>query len=143
MKRTVCWIATLFVLLVTFTGCYRISMSRGAEVTLRYGHRSHGGEETLRSFTLTDAEAQTVRRHLRAAKYLRVGAGCSFKNGSGYEYMYSLTFDDGVVAMAFDDCHTLWDVRRDRYYEMTDEGWTYLTDLCNRYLEVTEYPYYA
>ena len=142
MKRRICLILSLLVLVLSFTGCYPIRLPRSSEVVLRYGHKPYGEEETLHSFTLTDAEVQAVRKHLRAAKYLSVGAGCAFKHGSGHVYMYSLSFDERIIAMAYDDHHTLWDVERDRYYEMTNEGWEYLTDLFNRYLGVTEYPYY-
>lgn len=138
MKRTVCWIATLFVLLVTFTGCYRLRLSRSAEVELRYAHK-----EALRSFAATEEETQTLIKHLNAAMYLNTGAGCAFKNGSEYVYMYSLIVDDRVVAIANDDHHILWDVERDRYYEMKDEGWEYLTDLFGQYLGVAEFPYWG
>ena len=143
MKRRICLILSLLVLVLSFTGCYPIRLPRSSEVVLRYGHKPYGEEEALHSFTLTDAEVQAVRKHLRAAKYLSVGAGCAFKNGSEYVYMYSLIVDDRVVAIANDDHHILWDVERDRYYEMKDEGWEYLTDLFGQYLGVAEFPYWG
>ncbi len=136
MRRFLLLLTALLLLLSSLTGCYSLHLPRRSIGVLRYEYR-----QTQQTFSFTEEETRMVRRYLNEAEYRWDGAGCAFQEGG--VYTYTLCFDNRVIVMAHDDCPTVWDVERDRYYEVSDEGWAYLTDLCIRYLGFPEYPHLA
>lgn len=114
-------------LLICVSGCSRIRIPKDERAVLTFHilPEADGTEPIVE--TLTAEESALVRQILMGAKHNPGIGGCAYTEG------VSFTFGDQVYAVAYDGCHTIWDIQNEKYYVVDEAEWDYIVSLFARY----------
>ena len=127
MKRLAA-VLLILIILFSFTGCHRISLNSKANATLNF-HMY----DTDVTQTLTEEETRKVKEYLTSAVYNPGIGGCPY-----YDEV-NISFGKEVFLVACDDCGTVWYLRHG-YYELSEEGRSYIRSLFKAYVGFFPHP---
>lgn len=108
------------------SGCTRISIPQDALGVITYLEPLQGSTNTFTE-TLGAEESAKVRSILMGAKHDPGIGGCA------YTEKISFAFGEQVFLVAYDGCHTVQDVKNEKYYVINNEDWKYIVSLFETY----------